>query len=129
MSLQDIPSQVHSPVSSYDPQDFPSPSQHRSSPRQPPPYRAPPPVSPPLTQEIGLPPPPANHPHAMYSPTAGGSMINLAMDSYAPPVPPRRKSSDKIKLENKENQDSNKKSKSSDDDSSQKSVSFVCLFL
>ncbi|XP_076477261.1 uncharacterized protein LOC117153546 isoform X4 [Bombus vancouverensis nearcticus] len=102
------PDQIGSPISTADISTPVSPL------RVPPPYRSPPPA--PLS-------PPANNTNAHREESCsnfsreevaisaqknGVDQIETGFSTSSPPVPPRRKSQDKIKIENKENVDKNK---------------------
>ncbi|XP_048263540.1 ankyrin repeat domain-containing protein SOWAHB isoform X3 [Bombus terrestris] len=102
------PDQIGSPISTADISTPVSPL------RVPPPYRAPPPA--PLS-------PPANNTNAHREESCsnfsreevaisaqknGVDQVETGFSTSSPPVPPRRKSQDKIKIENKENVDKNK---------------------
>ncbi|XP_071874778.1 ankyrin repeat domain family member sosondowah isoform X2 [Bombus fervidus] len=102
------PDQIGSPISTADISSPVSPL------RAPPPYRPPPPA--PLS-------PPANNTNAHREESCsnfsreevaisaqknGVDQVETGFSTSSPPVPPRRKSQDKIKIENKENVDKNK---------------------
>ncbi|XP_033175058.1 ankyrin repeat domain-containing protein SOWAHB isoform X2 [Bombus vosnesenskii] len=102
------PDQIGSPISTADISTPVSPL------RVPPPYRSPPPA--PLS-------PPANNTNAHREESCsnfsreevaisaqknGVDQVETGFSTSSPPVPPRRKSQDKIKIENKENVDKNK---------------------